>query len=149
MRRFRTCWKTAKKDGWVRPVVNLRKLNRTIPYQKFKMETMQNLKEVLQKGDLMIKIDLRDAYYSIPLHQESQHLVRFRWKGTLYQFLCLCFGIGPAPRIFTKTLKVPISVLRRLNIRLIIYLDDMIIMAQTEREIKIAREIFFYNSWGL
>ena len=28
--------------------------------------------------------------------------VRFLWSGSLYEFLCLCFGLGPAPRIFTK-----------------------------------------------
>ena len=26
--------------------------------------------------------------------------VRFAWSGNLYEFLCLCFGLGPAPRIF-------------------------------------------------
>ena len=45
--------------------------------------------------------------------------------------LCLCFGLGPAPLIFTKILKIPISSLRRLQIRVIIYLDDMILMSQT------------------
>ena len=27
----------------------------------------------------------------------------------LYQFLCLCFGLAPAPCIFTKLLKIPIA----------------------------------------
>ena len=30
-------------------------------------------------------------------------------KGTLYEFLCLCFRLGPAPLIFTKILKIPIT----------------------------------------
>ena len=42
----------------------------------------------------MCKLELKDAYYS----------------GKLYEFLCLCYGLGPAPRIFTKLLKIPISV---------------------------------------
>ena len=35
--------------------------------------------------------------------------------GNLYKFLCLCFGLGPAPRIFTNLLKIYIALLRRLN----------------------------------
>ena len=44
------------------------------------------------------------------------------------KFLCLCFGLDPAPRIFTKLLKIPFSVLRRLNIITAIYLDDMLLI---------------------
>ena len=48
----------------------------------------------------------------------------------LYQFQCMPFGLGPAPRLFTKLLKPVIAFLRRLGIRIIIYLDDMIILNQ-------------------
>ena len=51
--------------------------------------------------------------------------------GKLYEFLCLCFGLGPAPKIFTKLLKIPVSVLRCLNILIIIYLDDMLLIGHT------------------
>ena len=39
-------------------------------------------------------------------------VVCFQWRGEIYQFLCLSFGLTPAPRIFTKLLKVPIAMLR-------------------------------------
>ena len=115
-----------------------------IPYQKFKMEGLKNVKEMLQKNDYMVKIDLKDAFFNVALNKQSQHLVRFQWKGNLYQFLSLCFGISPAPRIFTKIMKIPISILRRLNIRVVIYLDDIILLGRTLKEIKIARETTIY-----
>lgn len=34
---------------------------------------------------------------------------------SLYEFLCQCFGLGPAPRIFFKFLKIRVSVMRRLT----------------------------------
>ena len=140
---------TTKKEGTYRPVVNLKKLNSSIEYAKFKMEGLKEVKDLLVHKDLMIKIDLKDAFFSIPLNQESQKLVRFRWRGTLFQFVAMCFGISPAPRIFTKAMKVPISILRRLNIRLVIYLDDLIIFAQTQAKIKMARDTtsFSSNTW--
>ena len=114
-----------KKDGGNRPVVNVMDLNRNIPYQHFKMEGLFLLKEMLLPGDKVCKIDLTDAYFAIPLPVKSRKYVRFQWKGLLYELCCLCFGLSPAPLVFTVILKVPISLLRKLNLRIIIYLDDM------------------------
>ena len=50
-----------KKDGGNCPVVNLKDLNRNIPYQHFKMEGLLLLKEMLLPGEKMCKIDLKDA----------------------------------------------------------------------------------------
>ena len=88
----------------------------------------------------MCKIDLKDAYFSVPLQKDSRKLVRFLWAGNLYEFLCLCLGSGPDPRIFTKLLKIPISVLRHLMIRAIIYLDDLLILGNSMSEIFTARD---------
>ena len=91
----------------------------------------------------MCKLDLKDAYFSVPLDRNSRKFVRFQWKGTLYEFICLCFGLGPAPRVFTKLLKIPISLLRKINIRVIIYLDDMLILSHTIREAHMSRDMGF------
>ena len=132
-----------KKDGGFRPVINLKSLNQFIPYLHFKMESLHCLKDILLPGDYMCKVDLKDAYFSIPLAQNSSKYVRFSWKGSLYEFNCLCFGLGPAPRIFTKLLKVPISILRRLSIRVIIYLDDLLILGCSREEVKQSRHLGF------
>ena len=53
----------------------------------------------------------------------------------------LRFGLSPAPRIFTKLLEVPLSILRNLNIRIIIYLEDMLLLGKIFQEILTAKEI--------
>ena len=73
-----------KKDGDQRVVISLKQLNGYIPYCHFKMEGVQNLKYMLQKGDYMCKLDLRQFFL-------------VRWSGNLYKFLCSCFGVGPDP----------------------------------------------------
>ena len=89
----------------------------------------------------MCKLELKDANFStVSLHKDSRKLLRFLCAGNLYEFLCLCFGLRPAPRIFTKLLKVPVSVLRRLMIRVIIYLDDLLILENGMKEILMARD---------
>ena len=97
----------------------------------------------------MVRIFLKDAYFSISLHQKLKY-VRFQWKGNLFQFSCLCFGLGLAPRIFTKILKIPISMLLRINIELIIYLDDILIMGRSLEEILMSQDkvIFLLQHLG-
>ena len=114
------------------------------------MERMHLIKDLLQEQDSLMKIDLKDAYFGIPLDKSSRKYIRFQWEGNLYEFLCLCFGLGPAPLIFTKLLKIPIALLRRINVRIIIFLDDMLVMAQTLKEISQAKEtlIFLLQNLG-
>ena len=102
------------------------------------------LQSMLQEKDFKRNLDLKDAYFCVPLKKERRKYVRFQWEGILYEFLCPCFGLGPAPLIFTKILKIPISLLRRLQIRVIIYLDDMLLMSQTIEELLISRDTVIF-----
>ena len=63
--------------GENRPVVNLRYLNQFIPYEQFKMEGLFCLHELLQQRDYVCKLDMKDADFSVPLHQSSKDYVRF------------------------------------------------------------------------
>ena len=54
-----------KRDGGNRPVINLKRLNCYIPYQHFKMEGLHLIKDLLREGDYMVKLDLKDAYFSL------------------------------------------------------------------------------------
>ena len=124
-----------KKDGGSRPVINLKRLNSHIVYQHFKMEGLHLLKHIIQEKDFMIKIDLKDAYFCVPMSQQHQPFLRFIWGGTRYQFTCLPFGLAPTPLYFTKLLKPVVALLRRLGLRMIVYLDDIIVFNQTRERI--------------
>ena len=86
----------------------------------------------------MCKLDLTDAYFSVRLEKDSRKLIRFRWEGNLYEFLCLCFGFGPATRIFIKLLKFP-SILRRLNTRVINHLYKILFLGVTIQDLMTAK----------
>ena len=96
------------------------------------MEGIQSLKDIILPHDFMIKLDLKDGYFSIPSHQ---NFLSFMWKKKTYQFTCLPFGLSSAPLTFTKVMKPLVAYLRSLGIRLLIYLDDMLILAQTREEL--------------
>ena len=50
------------------------------------------------------KLDIKDAYYSIPIHTDSQKLLKFQHDGVLYKNTALPNGYTEGPRKFTKTL---------------------------------------------
>ena len=97
-----------KKDLGYRPAINLKKLNQNIPYIHFKMKGLFLIQVLLKKGDFLCTLDLKDADFSVTLHKICRNYLRLLWRENLYEFLCLCFGLGPAPRIFTKIMKIPI-----------------------------------------
>ena len=56
-----------QKDGGHGPLIILKYLKAFIPYQHSKMEDMYLLKELPQKDNSQIKLDLKHAYFGIPL----------------------------------------------------------------------------------
>ena len=123
-----------KSDGTWRPVINLKSLNRYVITHHFKMETIRTVKGLIKPGDWLLKLDLKDAYLTVPIHQNHRKYLRFRWQGQTWQFQVLPFGLNSAPCTFTKLTKPVVSVLRRLGVRVIIYLDDMLLMAKSAQE---------------
>ena len=120
----------SKKDGTNRPVINLKQLNKHVKYMHFKMEGIPNLVDLLQRDDHMCKLDLKDAYFVIPVAPRYQEYLKFRWNGVLYKFKVAPFGLGSVPRTFSKLMKAIIAVMRRSGIRCVIYLDDLILLHQ-------------------
>ena len=59
----------------------------------------------MKPGCCMTSIDLRDAYYSVPVSPQHRKYLKFIWRDQLYQFTCLSHGSTSSPRIFTKVMK--------------------------------------------
>ena len=65
-----------KKSGGKRPVLNLKPLNKFAPNQTFKMEGIHLLKDFLKPNYFMTKLDLSDAYYSVPIDKHSRRYLQ-------------------------------------------------------------------------
>ena len=125
-----------KKDGGWRPIINLRKLNAFLSVFHFKMENINSVRDVIQENDYMGKIDLKDAYLTVPVWEKHRKYLKFAWGGQCYQFKSLPFGLATAPRTFTKLLRPVAAEMRRKGVRLVLYLDDILVMAQTREGLK-------------
>ena len=138
-----------KKSSGNRPVIDMRALNEFMEYIPFRMEDISLLKSVFKQRDFMTKLDLRDAYLTVPVNKRLRIYLHFIWRGVLYQFTCLPFGLSPSGRIFTKAMKPVISFLRAMGIRLLIFLDDTLIMANCHELAMEHTDIFKIGNPGL
>ena len=123
-----------KGKGKWRLILNLKALNLYTEHQHFKMEDIHCVKDLLNRGDYMCKLDLKDAYLSVPIAQCHRKYLKFAWQGTVYQYNVLPFGLATAPRAFTKLMKPALAHLRSKGVRLIAYLDDLLIIGKDKRE---------------
>ncbi|PFX12724.1 hypothetical protein AWC38_SpisGene23265 [Stylophora pistillata] len=87
------------------PVIKLSSLNSFVHHHHFKMEDLKVVADILCPQDVMSKIDLKDAYFAVPIDLEHQKLLCFQFQNVTYQFKCLPFSLTSAPRVFTKVLK--------------------------------------------
>ena len=101
-----------KESGAFRVIFNLKHLNQSVTYRKFKMDTLESAIKLMKPGCFMTSVDLQDAYYSIPVSPLFRKYLKFAWRGQLYQFRALPMGLSSSPRIFTKVLKPVFATLR-------------------------------------
>lgn len=109
---------------------DLRVLNAALPKRQFRMEGWHSVRDALRPRDLLTKIDLRQAYHTIPMAEEHRRFLRFQWGAEMWRFRALPFGLSTAPWIFTMIMRAALSSLRR-RIRLVVYLDDILVMSET------------------
>ena len=109
-------------------ILNLKPLNEFVDYHHFKMDTFQTALKLIQAGCFMASADLKDAYYSIPVHPEHRKYLMFEWEGQYYQFTCLPNGLSSAPRVFTKILKPVYSHLRSIGHICMGHIDDSLLL---------------------
>jgi hypothetical protein len=83
-----------KKDGTHRVILNLKDFNEHVSYHHFKMDSLNTIVKLVDKNCFMASIDLKDAYYSIPIRKEDRKYLRFFWNGNFYQFTCLPNGLS-------------------------------------------------------
>ena len=74
-----------KKDGTHRTILNLKACNEFIAYHHFKMDTLKAAVN-MRPGCFMASGDLKDAYYTVPIHPSHQKYFKFYLDGVFYKY---------------------------------------------------------------
>ena len=123
-----------KRSGGIRIIGDFKNINCKIKYQKFKQSSLKTTLDLIRPGDYMCSVDLTDAYYCVNVNPTHRKYLRFLWNGQLYQYVGMPQGISSSPRLFCKLIKIPISHLRKQNVNLDNFFDDLIIIASSKKQ---------------
>jgi hypothetical protein len=112
-------------DRW-RQIWNMKRTNAQLRPRPFKMTGVSVWRELLSTGDWMVSIDIKDAYCNILLKEEDRKYQRFVFDGKVWQIKTLPFGLSQAPWAWTKFLNPLIKKWRKMGVKVIGWLDDVI-----------------------
>ncbi|KAK7474676.1 hypothetical protein BaRGS_00034100 [Batillaria attramentaria] len=98
------------------------------------MENLQTAVLMMNEGCFMASVDLRHAYYSVPIKDEFRKYLKFTWKGKLYRYTCFPNGLCNCPRYFTELLKPVYAHLRGQGFLSTSFIDDCYLQGATIAE---------------
>ncbi len=130
-----------KKGGGLRPILDLRVLNRALHKLPFKMLTHRRMIKCIQPQDWFAVIDLKDAYFHVSILPRHRPFLRFAFEGRAWQYRVLPFRLSLSPRVFTKVVEGALTPLREVGVRVLNYLNDWLILAQSREQLGDHRDL--------
>lgn len=122
-----------KPNGKVRLCLDSRKINGVTKKDAYPLPLIDGLLGRLRECRYISSLDLKDAFWQIPLALESRDKTAFTVPGRpLYQFKVMPFGLCNAPQTMCRLMDKVIP--HRLHDRIFVYLDDLLIISSTYEE---------------
>lgn len=130
-----------KKSGGWRFCVDFRALNRVTVADSYPLPWVSNTLDKLRDARYLSTLDIKSAYWQIPIADESKPLTAFTVPSRgLFQFKRMPFGLTNAPAVWQRLIDRVIGV--EFDNYVFVYLDDVIICTPTfEDHLRILREV--------
>ena len=135
----------------VRLIVDARELNQFFAPPKFRMEHWGHIFPYLKKGCWAAKIDLRHAFFHLPLSDALRPHVCLQVGDSTWQFQGAAFGIASIPYLWTKVMLVHAKFWRKQGITCFLYLNDILLVGCSPQQVKNHLQIMlkFLSASGL
>ena len=118
----------------MRLVLDLRTVNPLLAITKYKYEDISVVSEYLEKNCFLCVFDLKSGYHHIDIDIADQTFLGCSWEGKYYTYSALPFGLAVAGLVFSKVLKELVKKWRAEGIKIVLYLDDGILVADNLAE---------------
>ena len=117
-----------------RTILDLSVLNKYIQCPKFRMTTTSDVRSSLEIGNYTTSWDIQDAFWNVPVHPIFSKYLGFILDRNKHSFVGMPFGLCIGPRVFTKLMNVVIKSLRLRGVKILAYLDDLLLWSNSATE---------------
>lgn len=117
-----------KKNGKDRLCVDSRRLNKVTKRSRYALPHISAILNRLGKTRFLSSIDLKDAFWQVPLTESSKEKTAFNVPGHgMWQFKCLPFGLHNSAATMQKLMDILFNSEEH---KVFVYLDDLIIATE-------------------
>lgn len=122
-----------KSNGKMRLCLDSRKINSVTVKDSYPLPHIDGLLGRLSVTKYISSLDLKDAFYQIPLAEKSRLITAFAVPGRpLYQYKVMPMGLCNSPQSMCRLMDLVIP--NELRDRVFVYLDDLLIISATYNE---------------
>jgi len=125
-------------------VVDHRGLNSVTKGDGYPIPSIGSIRDLISMGKVFGHCDLASRYWQIPLRSQDRRKSAFCTHVGLYEFLRLPFGLKTAPTTFQRILNTVFA--DYLHKWLTLYVDDIIVWAQTHHDALRCYELLFVRA---
>lgn len=118
-----------KANGELRFCTDFRKVNKLIKSDVFPLPRIDDLLDKMSGCRYFSTLDLKSAFWQIPIEKKSRHLTAFVCQGQLYEYAKTPFGLKTSPAVFQRNMEL---VINGASDYASAYLDDLIIYSKTK-----------------
>eukprot|EP00792_Barthelona_sp_PAP020_P009440 TRINITY_DN3295_c3_g4_i2.p1 TRINITY_DN3295_c3_g4~~TRINITY_DN3295_c3_g4_i2.p1 ORF type:complete len:952 (+),score=19.05 TRINITY_DN3295_c3_g4_i2:886-3741(+) len=127
-----------KADGSLRTITDFRESNQLAPIYPFKYEPIDPF--FFKGARYAASLDLSDGYHHMQMDPQYYRLMGVRFDEEPFEAKKLPFGLAVAPSYFSSMMSVLVRHLRRQQIKITYYLDDILIVGKSQQEVRRAVE---------
>jgi hypothetical protein len=124
-----------------RLITDCRKVNRLLQAPHFKMDHWGQNFPFVRRGMWACKVDLKHAYFHLPLAKNLQEYLVLQVKDRFFQFQAAPFGLSHLPFLWTQVMKTLVKAWRKKSINSFVYLDDVLVLAKSPN--KLAKDMVY------
>ncbi|KAK3242677.1 hypothetical protein CYMTET_47639 [Cymbomonas tetramitiformis] len=114
-------------------------VNDWIDLQKDEFSSVKDAYALLRPGMYMVKVDLEEAYRSLPVASQYWAAQCFQWRGKRYMDTRSPFGNRALPGIFMRYTRAIVAWMQAQGVPCVGYLDGLRLRAEASGDVSVAR----------